>query len=42
MLVGEQAGVPRLADHRIKERRGDIALQQPVAILTEGGRRPTR
>ena len=42
MLVGEQARVSRLGDHRITERRGDITLPQAVAILTEGGRRPNR
>jgi hypothetical protein len=33
MLVGQQVRAPRLIDHGIEERRGDVAGQQPVEFL---------
>jgi hypothetical protein len=42
ILVGEQAGLPRLTDHGIQEGRRHIAFQQAVAVLAEGRRRPDR
>lgn len=40
VLVGQQRGLPRLAEHRIKERTRDIAAQQPIAAFGEDRRRP--
>ena len=42
VLVGQHSGLARLRHHRVKERRGDLAGEQPLAILTERGRRPDR
>ena len=42
VFIREQPGLSRLAADGIKERPGDIALQQTVTILAEGCRRPNR
>ncbi len=42
MLGGQQATTACLLHDIFKEGPGDIALQQPIAVLGEGGRRPHR
>src|SRR5437764_5568890 len=42
MLVGEEVGSARLRQDGMQERRGDVALQQPITILAERRRRPDR
>jgi hypothetical protein len=42
VFVREQAGLSRLAAHGVKKRAGDIAGEQALAILAEGGVRPDR
>src|SRR5262249_2880 len=41
MLGGQEASTASLGDDICKEGPGDVALQEPIAILGEGGRRHT-
>jgi hypothetical protein len=42
VFVREQARRARLGEDAIKERGGDVTLQQPISILAESCRRPDR